>query len=198
MGGGRIELIMGNMFGGKTSELIRKIGRYKACQRPTQLFKPDKRYSAQHVTSHDAAKTDAEYVTSLGQLEEMILPETKVIGIDEAQFYPDGIINLCKNQANGGRIVVVAALSKDFKGRAFAFKDSKRTVYDLAIEADHVKVLPSLCTYSDNGNLPCASDASWVQRFINGEVAPGDSPLVMEGAQEAYAPRCREHFVRYD
>lgn len=196
---GHIEVILGNMWGGKTTELIQKTGRYRAMGKGVRIFKPaiDDRYGLQQVTSHDRAQSEAYHLGDIGELERALSPEIGVIGIDEAQFFSDEVIDLSQRQANQGRIVIVAALYHDFRGRPFPFKDSTRTVYDLAAVADHVKVLPALCQYKGNGTT-CGRDAAWVQRFVDGEVAPVGSPTIMVGAKELYEARCRQHFVRYD
>lgn len=196
---GHIEVILGNMWGGKTTELIQKIGRYRAMGKGVKIFKPttDDRYGLQQVTSHDRAQSEAYHLEDISELEKILPPETGVIGIDEAQFFSDEVIKVSQRQANQGRIVVVAALYHDFRGKPFPFKNSTQTVYDLAAIADHVKVLPALCQYQGNG-ATCGRDAAWVQRFIDGHIAPVDSPTVMVGAKELYEVRCRQHFVRYD
>ena len=198
---GRIEVILGNMYSGKTPALIDRMGRYRAEGEVVQIFKPalDDRFGLSKVQSHNQAHTEAYDVSDIGELLKKLQSDVEVIGIEEAQFFPGTIIPFCVDQANSGRIVVAAALYHDFRGQPFPFKDSARTVFDLAAIADEVSVLTSKCEYPKNGTRKkCGQPAPWVQRFINGEIAPKDSPTIMVGAHDSYSVRCRQHFVRYD
>jgi thymidine kinase len=198
------------MYSGKTTQLIQRVRLHLIAEQPVQVVKPalDDRYGLDHVVSHDKLQLEAQYINGgIEELESIIRPETTVIGIDEAQFFPEGIIEFCERQAGEGRHIIVAALARDYRGRPFPLKDSERTVYDFLAIADDVKVLTAKCTYRENGSR-CMRDAAWVQRLINGEIAPPDSPTQMVGSKAelghttvvpvTYEPRCRAHFVRYD
>ena len=113
----RLELIVGTMFGGKSTELIRRITRYEIVGRSVQVFGPsiDTRYSKDRITSHDKLQREANYVSSAQELEEKLSPTTQVIGIDEVQFFDSSIIEMCEKYAHQGKIIIVAGLLKDFR-----------------------------------------------------------------------------------
>ncbi len=193
-----LELIIGTMYSGKSTELIRRVKRYQIAGLKCQLFKPaiDNRYDLEHVTSHDELRQEAKYVENVEEIEKEILAETRVIGIDEVQFMESKVVDFCNYQANKGRIVVAAGLLKDFLDNPFRFKDKTKTMADLVPLADHITYLKSICTYKDNGSI-CGHEATRVQRYVDNQVAPKNSPLVQVGGKESYSPRCREHFVFY-
>ncbi|MDO8510551.1 MAG: thymidine kinase [Nanoarchaeota archaeon] len=195
----RLELIVGTMFGGKSTELIRRVKRYEIVGRSVQVFGPsiDTRYGKDSITSHDKLQRQANYVGSVPELEEKVSPDTKVIGIDEVQFFDSAIIDACENYANQGKIVIVAGLLKDFKDGYFPFKDGKKTMSDLLRAADNTTILTAICDAKNGNGEICGSDATRVQRFIDGHVAPQDSPVVQVGGKEDYAPRCRRHYQFY-
>ena len=117
---GRIEVICGSMFSGKTEELIRRIRRARIARQRVEIFKPeiDVRYSESEVVSHDG---DAIVSTPVASSQAILLlaSEADVVGIDEAQFFDSGIVDVCNALANQGKRVVVAGLDMDFKGTPF-------------------------------------------------------------------------------
>ena len=193
---GRLELIIGPMFSGKSSELIRRINRLKVAQHNVQVFKffDDIRYSPSNVSSHDSFKISAIPVRNPKELEEKLLPETTVVGIDEAQFFDDSLIGLFEKLARNGKIVICTSLNQDFRGEPFAFKSSSKNVGDLIAIADDVDFFSAVCTFKENG-IMCGERASKSQRLINGKPAPYDSPTVLIGEKEFYEARCRKHYV---
>ena len=195
---GRLELLVGNMFGGKSTELIRRINRYEVLRKRVTLFKHsfDQRYGTEEVCSHDGLKREAILVNTAQDLEKFLPPETEVVGIEEVQFFDGGIVPLCYALSKLGRTVLAAGLLKDFRGELFPFSDGKRNIGDLISMADKIDQFNAYCTY-ENGQGICGRDAAWIQRFYDGQVAPYDSPTIFPGGKEAYAPRCREHFVFY-
>ncbi len=195
---GTLELIIGTMFSGKSTELIRRVNRYEIAGRKVQLFKPslDNRYGVAHISSHDGLKRRVEYIAQAREILERIEDTTRAVGIDEVQFFSNDIIEVCEGLANTGRTVVASGLLKDFRDEYFPFRDGKRTIADLIRCADYMIYLKAICTHEANGEI-CGREATRVQRFINNEVAPYDSPLIVVGGKEAYAPRCREHFHFY-
>ncbi len=195
---GRLELLVGNMFGGKSTELIRRINRYEVLRKKVTLFKHsfDRRYGTEEVCSHDGLKREAILVTTAEDLEKSLPLETDVVGIEEVQFFDSQIVPLCYRLANSGRIILPAGLLKDFRGEIFPFSDKGLDMGDLISIADKIDQFNAYCTY-ENGQEICGRDAAWIQRFYNGQVAPYDSPTILPGGKEAYAPRCREHFVFY-
>ncbi|MEK6809317.1 MAG: thymidine kinase [Nanoarchaeota archaeon] len=195
----RLELIVGTMFGGKSTELIRRVKRYEIVGRKVQVFGPsiDTRYGKDSITSHDKLQREANYVSSIQELEEHLSPDTQVIGVDEVQFFDSAIIERCEDYANHGKIVIAAGLLKDFKDEYFQFKDGSRNMSDLVRAADTTTILTAICDARNGNGEICGSDATRVQRYIDGHVAPYDSPVVQVGGKESYAPRCRQHYKFY-
>ena len=117
---GRIEVICGSMFSGKTEELIRRLKRAKFAKQRVEIFKPaiDTRYSQVDVVSHDShsiASTPIEASASIL----LFTSEIDVVGIDEAQFFDNGLVDVCNELANNGIRVIVAGLDMDFRGVPF-------------------------------------------------------------------------------
>ena len=195
----RLEVIAGTMFGEKSSELIRRIKRHEILGREVQVFGPsiDTRYGKNSITSHDQLKREASYVSSARELEEILSPAAQVIGIDEIQFFESPIIETCERYAGQGKIVIAAGLLKDFRDEYFPFRDGNKTMSDLLKAADITTILTAICDAQDEAGEICGNDASRVQRFLDGQVAPYDSPVVQVGGKESYAPRCRQHYQFY-
>ena len=117
---GWIEVICGSMFSGKTEELIRRIRRVKLAKQKVKVFKPkrDTRYNKKKITSHDSNTIKSKSVSSSNKI--IKLSENfDVIGIDEVQFFDDGIVDVCNSLANSGKRVIVAGLDMDYKGKPF-------------------------------------------------------------------------------
>lgn len=195
----RLELIVGTMFGGKSTELIRRLRRFEIAGYEVILFKPqiDQRYSATSVVSHDQLQKESVAISSARDLAASVKPATKIIGIDEVQFLDSEIVRICDSYANNGKVVIAAGLLKDFRDRYFPFSDGKMTMADLLVIADEVAHLSAICT-NLIGNRKCGQTATRVQRFVDGQIAPRDAPVVQVGGKEAYAPRCRKHYVPYE
>lgn len=196
----RLEVIAGTMFGGKSSELIRRIRRHEIVGMKVQVFGPsiDTRYGKNSITSHDKLQREASYVNSVQELEEQVYPYTQVVGIDEVQFFDSQVIETCERYANQSKIVIAAGLLKDFRDHYFPFKDGSKDMSDLLKAADLTTILSAICNAKNGNDEICGNDATRVQRFINGEVAPYDSPVVQVGGKESYAPRCRQHYQFYN
>jgi thymidine kinase len=195
---GTLELITGTMFSGKSTELIRRINRYEIAGRRVQLFKPalDDRYGLADVSSHDGMKRRVEYIDEPHRILEWLDDTTRVVGIDEVQFFTSDILDVCEGMANMGRTVVVSGLLKDFRDEYFPFMDGRLDMSDFLRAADYMIYLKAICTSEADGEI-CGREATRVQRFIDGKVAPYDSPTIVVGGKESYAPRCREHFRAY-
>jgi thymidine kinase len=178
--GGWIEVICGSMFSGKTEELIRRIKRAQIARQNVQVFKPqiDTRYSASQVASHNGVLHSAIAVPSSADIEPLLKPDTTVVAIDEAQFFDDGVVELCRRLAKGGVRVIVAGLDTDFRGEPFG------PMPRLMAEAEMVDKLQAIC-------VMCGAPASRTQRLIDGQPANYDDPIIMVGAQENYEARCR-------
>lgn len=197
----RLELIVGTMFSGKTTELIKRTNRYDVAGIKNQLFKPilDNRYSIADIKSHDQLGKKAIPVKNVEEMRQYIEKNTEVIGIDEIQFFDSSVIELCGYLVEQGKIVIAGGLLKDFADRYFPFQKSRENMADLLRVADTVIHLTAVCNYETNGseNKKCGREASRVQRFVDGKVAPLDSSIIKVGGAEAYAPRCRQHYKPY-
>lgn len=195
---GTLELIIGTMFSGKSTELIRRANRYEIAGRRVQLFKPsiDDRYGVAAITSHDGLKRRVEYVDHASEILERVDDGTRVVAVDEVQFFASDIIEICDSLADTGRTVLTSGLLKDFRDDYFPFSDTKKDMSDLVRVADYMIYLKAICTYEEQGEI-CGREATRVQRFIDGNVAPYDSPIVVVGGAVDYKPRCRSHFQPY-
>lgn len=117
---GRIEVVCGSMFSGKTEELIRRMKRAKFAKQKVEIFKPslDTRYSEEDVVSHDKNTIRSTPIDSSGAIL-LLASDIDVVGIDEAQFFDDGLVEVCNQLANNGVRVIVAGLDMDYKGIPF-------------------------------------------------------------------------------
>lgn len=177
---GWIEVICGSMFSGKTEELIRRLRRARIARQRVEIFKPalDTRYAAAFgddaVVSHDENAIPSQVVHAAEQIL-LLAGEADVVGVDEAQFFDEALVDVCQRLANGGKRVVVAGLDQDYLGRPF------EPVPRLMAVAEHVTKLHAVC-------VVCGAPANHSQRIVAG----GNRVLV--GEKEAYEPRCRRHF----
>jgi thymidine kinase len=178
---GRIELICGSMFSGKTEELIRRLRRALIAKQKVQVFKPviDDRYHVQRVTSHNGVDFAAQPVAMAVDLLSEIAADTTVVAIDEVQFFDEEIVDVCERLADQGRRVICAGLDTDFRGAPFG------AIPALMARAEEVEKLHAICVI-------CGEDASRTQRLIDGRPAAFDDPVVMVGAAEVYEARCRQ------
>jgi thymidine kinase len=179
---GSIEVITGSMFCGKTDELIRRLRRATIARQKVQVFKPaiDTRYTIEKVTSHAGSEFDAAPVQSTAELESRLRNDTTVVGIDEAQFFDDGIAPLTRRLAERGLRVIVAGLDTDFRGEPFG------PIPTLMAEAEVVDKLHAIC-------MVCGEEACRTQRLVDGRPARYHDPVVIVGASEMYEARCRQH-----
>lgn len=177
---GRVELICGGMFAGKTEELIRRVRRAEIARQKVQVFKPavDDRYTAEKVSSHNGVHLEAAVVTSAQEILNQVDPDTTVVAIDEAQFFDWRIAEVASELANRGVRVMVAGLDMDFRGEPFG------PMPILMAQAERVDKLQAIC-------VVCGAPAARTQRLVNGQPASYDDPVILVGAQEAYEARCR-------
>lgn len=177
---GRLEVICGSMFSGKSEELIRRMRRAQFAKLNTQLFKPviDDRKTITHVHAHSGDKLAACSVASAQELNGIIFDDTQVVGIDEVQFFSPDIVLVIDRLVYEGRRVIVAGLDLDFRGIPFGCMPS------LMALADEVLKLKAVCMKS-------GKDAHVSQRLINGQPAKHTDPIIMVGAEEAYEARSR-------
>jgi len=174
---GWIEVITGGMFSGKSEELIRRLRRARIARQQVQAFKPalDDRYSSDEIVSHDQNRVESRPVASMKELRAALDEDTQVIGIDEAQFLGEGLVDFCREMADRGRRVIVAGLDMDFRGEPF------EPIPQLLSVAEEITKTHAVC-------LVCGAPALYSQRIVEG------SERVMVGAEHVYEPRCREHF----
>jgi thymidine kinase len=179
---GRIEVICGSMFCGKTEELIRRSRRAIIAKQQLQVFKPniDDRYSIQHVTSHNGQNIDAQPIQNAREILNLLLPSTTVIAIDEVQFFDSAVVSVVEQLASRGIRVILAGLDTDFRAEPFGPMPQLMSI------AEDVTKLHAICVI-------CGEEACRTQRLVNGKPAHYNDPIILVGAQEAYEARCRQH-----
>jgi thymidine kinase len=178
---GRIEIITGVMFSGKTDELMRRVRRAVIARRGVQLFKShlDERYGGiEVVSSHDGHALKGVPVSSARQIAERMRSETSVVAVDEVQFLDEGIVPVASALADRGVRVILAGTDMDFRGQPFG------PVPALMAVAEQVDKLTAVC-------VACGQAATRNQRLVDGQPAPADSPVLMVGGLESYEARCR-------
>jgi thymidine kinase len=175
---GRIEVICGSMFSGKTEELIRRMRRAQFARQKVEIFKPriDTRYSDDEVVSHDRNAIPSTPVPHSSQLL-LMTSDVDVIGIDEAQFFDDELPNVCTQLANSGIRVIVAGLDLDFRGKPFG------SMPQLLALAEYVTKVHAICVKT--GDLAHHSF----------KLSKSDR-LVELGEKDLYVPLSREAFIR--
>jgi thymidine kinase len=171
---GWVEVICGPMFSGKSEELIRRVTRSKIARIPVQVFKPrlDNRYAASEVVSHSEWKVDAAPVSDSTEMIRAVSGQTRVIGIDEGQFFDDGLVDVVDDLAATGKQVIVAGLDTDYLRRPF------EPIPSLCDRAEYVTKMLAVCHR-------CGGPALYTQRIVQSD------DLVVLGAQDAYEARCR-------
>jgi thymidine kinase len=174
---GWIEVVVGPMFSGKSEELIRRLRRAEIARQRVQIFKPaiDQRYAADEIVSHSGLGIRSDNVTRAAEIMEKVQPRTEVIGIDEAQFLGDEVVDVCGKLANLGKRVIVAGLDTDYRGRPF------EPMPRLLAIAEEITKLLAIC-------VRCGNPAVHTQRLIDNE------DLIVVGAQGTYEARCRRCF----
>ena len=181
---GKLEVICGTMFSGKSEELIRRLRRANIAKQNVLTFKHslDDRHTIKYVVSHDGNKLEAHAFDNVEDILKLAIDNNvDVVGIDEVQFFPLEIINVVCLLIESGKQVLVAGLDLDFRGVPFGCMPTL-----LAI-ADSITKLQAICT-------TCGKDAHFTQRLVNNKPANFDDPIVMVGAQETYQARCRDCF----
>lgn len=177
---GKLEVICGSMFSGKSEELIRRMRRAEFAQLTTQTFKHslDNRATTEHVHAHSGDKLPAIPVDSIEQIKALTLEATQVIAIDEVQFFSAEIVKIITDFVDAGKRVIVAGLDLDFRATPFGCMPA------LLALADEVTKLKAVC-------MCCGHDAQFTQRLVNGNPANFHDPIILIGAQECYQARCR-------
>jgi thymidine kinase len=171
---GWIEVIAGPMFSGKSEELIRRVTRYEIARIPVQTFKPaiDTRYAKAEVVSHSQLSIAALPVADSAELLRSVEDRTVVVGIDEAQFFDDELVEVATLLAGAGKQLIIAGLDLDYLGRPF------EPIPSLMIRAEYVTKTLAVCHR-------CGGPGLFTQRVIQSD------ELVVLGATDAYEARCR-------
>jgi len=174
---GWIEVIVGPMFSGKSEELIRRLRRAEIGRQRVQIFKPviDQRYAKNGIVSHSGLEIASELVETGGEILDKVAPRTEVIGIDEAQFLGDAVVEACTKLADLGKRVIVAGLDTDFMGRPF------EPMPHLLAVAEEITKLLAIC-------MRCGNPAVHTQRLV------ASDELIVVGATGMYEARCRRCF----
>ncbi len=179
---GRLEVITGPMFCGKTDELLRRLRRAIIAKQKIQVFKPgfDIRYSTEKVTSHAGNEYDAQPIESITEIPALLKDEVTLVAIDEAQFFEKEIVAVVQELVDQGLRVIVGGLDMDFRGEPFG------EMPVLLAQAEIVDKLHAIC-------MVCGEEATRTQRLVDGKPAHYDDPIIIVGASEMYEARCRIH-----
>ncbi|MCC6585001.1 MAG: thymidine kinase [Chitinophagales bacterium] len=175
---GWIEVVCGSMFSGKTEELIRRLKRAKIANLKVEIFKPqiDTRYHETEVVSHDSNSIMSTPVSSSQNIL-LLSNDVEVVGIDEAQFFDEGLPDVCEQLANKGIRVIIAGLDMDFLGRPFGPMPA------LLAKAEYITKVHAIC-------VRCGALANHSYRLVESDTK------VLLGEKESYEPRCRECFEK--
>lgn len=175
---GLIEVITGSMFSGKTEELIRRLKRAKIARQRVEIFKPivDNRYSETEVVSHDENAIPSTPVSNSADILKLA-SNVQVVGIDEAQFFDNGLIEVCNTLADRGIRVIVAGLDMDYRGRPFG------PIPGLMAIAEYITKVHAICQR-------CGDLAQYSFRKSQ------DKELVLLGELDEYEPLCRNCYLK--
>ena len=170
---GSIEVICGSMFSGKTEELIRRMKRAQFAKQKVKIYKPciDVRYSEDQVVSHDAHSIPSTPIDSPAKMLELS-KDVEVVGIDEAQFFDESLVEVVQSLANRGIRVIIAGLDTDFLGKPFGPMPALMAV------AEDIQKVHAIC-------VRCGSPANHSHRLTASE------QLVVLGEKDSYEPLCR-------
>ena len=187
-----LEAIIGPMFAGKTSELIRRLERENLAETKVILFKHrrDQRYSEEEVVvSHDAKRFKAHQIRD-SELDTILKlsKDAEVVAVDEVQFFPADIVRVINQLLHADKRVMFTCLNLNFRGEPF-----NDTVKELLPRADNLTYLTAVCMHKLASGKKCGREATMTQRIINGKPAPYNSPLVLVAGKEAYEARCFKH-----
>ncbi|HWR50916.1 MAG TPA: thymidine kinase [Bryobacteraceae bacterium] len=174
---GWIEVICGPMFSGKSEELIRRLRRAMIARKRVQVFKPqmDDRYSPDEIVSHGDIRMKSEVITKPEEILERLDWRTEVIGIDEANFMGQGVIEIATRLADSGKQVIASGLDTDYMGRPFP------PIPDLLCLAESITKTLAIC-------MRCGNPAKHTQRLV------ASDELIVVGAAGMYEARCRRCF----
>jgi len=174
---GHLEVICGSMFSGKTEELIRRIRRAEIAKQRVKVFKPkiDNRYSEFSIVSHSEQSYPSEVIENAEEILEKSF-DVEVIGIDEAQFFDNNLVQVCQSLADSGKRVIVAGLDQDYKAIPF------EPMPQLLAVAEYITKTMAICVI-------CGAPANRTQRVSK------SSDRVLVGGDNHYEARCRLHHI---
>lgn len=177
-GKGWIEIITGSMFSGKTEELIRRLRRARFAKQKVEIFKPriEIRYSEEEVVSHDDNSIHSTPVDSAANII-LLASEVEVVGIDEAQFFDDGLVDVCNQLAYSGVRVIIAGLDMDYRGKPFGPMPKLMSI------AEYVTKVHAIC-------VRCGNLAHYTHRLSE------DDKLIVLGETDIYEPLCRVCYLK--
>lgn len=175
---GTIEVITGSMFSGKTEELIRRLRRARFAGLKVEIFKPtvDNRYSGTMIVSHDDKSIMSTPVENAASIL-LLADNVDVVGIDEAQFFDNSVVEVCNKLADSGVRVVVAGLDMDFLGNPFGPMPALLSI------AEYITKVHAIC-------MRCGSLAQFSHRKSE------ESQVVVLGEKDKYEPLCRECYIK--
>lgn len=173
---GWIEVIAGSMFSGKSEELIRRLRRAQIAKQAVAIFKPivDTRFGDSDIVTHNQQRIPSKPVESPQQILKLAAA-AQVIGIDEAQFFPEDIVEIVRQLAQAGKRIVIAGLDKDYRGLPFG------PLPLLMAEAEYVTKTLAIC-------MQCGDPAAFTQRLTK------DEEQILIGETDIYEARCRRCF----
>jgi thymidine kinase len=174
---GWIEVICGPMFSGKSEELMRRLRRAMIARKRVQVFKPilDDRYSKDEIVSHTDIRMKSEAMKDVSEILGRLDWRTQVVGIDEANFFGQGLVEIANQLADSGKQVLIAGLDTDYMGRPFA------PLPDLLTLAESITKTLAIC-------MRCGNPAKHTQRLVE------SNDLIVVGAAGMYEARCRRCF----
>src|SRR6185312_6312312 len=175
---GWIEVIAGSMFSGKSEELIRRLRRAKIARQKVQVFKPeiDSRFSQDHIVSHSEMRHESANIRSATEVLAKVEADTEVVGIDEGQFFDNGLVEVATQLAGRGVRVIIAGLDQDYTGKPW------EPMPQLLATAEYITKTHAIC-------MKCGQPANYSQRTFQSE------ERVAVGAADKYEARCRMCFV---
>ena len=178
---GRIEAISGGMFSGKSEELVRRLRRAAIARQTVQVFKPaaDARHAPERLITRDKRELEAVSVACSCELRQKLLPEVQVVGIDEAQFFDDGLVDLVCELADSGVRVIIAGLDLDYLRRPFG------PMPRILALAEYVDKVHAVC-------MRCGAPAHYSQRMAGG------GEQLQLGDTESYEARCRRCYEPFE
>lgn len=182
---GKLEVVCGSMFSGKTENLMMRLKRAEYAKKNVVTIKHeiDNRKSYSCIVSHNGVERKAKLIdpceSGLNSLKHFIHEDVDVIGIDEIQFFPEGVIPIILEMVEAGKRVIVVGLDMNFRTEPFGILPTLMSL------ADEVTKLRAIC-------VVCGNDANFTQRLLNGSPANYDDPTILVGGDECYEARCRQ------